>query len=84
MRGTSTASWNGGSFNVSNGRLSCGGTYDANDQSPTITIPVLCSDGRKGIVFATQDNSGTAGGGTLTLNDGTIGSFTFGVAANKI
>jgi hypothetical protein len=85
MRGTSTANWNGeGSFNVSNGKLKCGGTYNSTDQSPTITTPVLCNDGRKGIVIATRDNSGTSGGGTLTLNDGTTGSFIFGTAAAKL
>jgi hypothetical protein len=30
-------------------------------------IPVLCSDGRKGIVTATRDYSGMSGGGHFTL-----------------
>ena len=36
MRGTNTASLSGGSFNVSSGKLSCGGSYDALDTSPTM------------------------------------------------
>jgi hypothetical protein len=48
LRGTTTASLSGGSFSVSNGLLTCGGDYNALDTSPTISIPVLCSDGRKG------------------------------------
>jgi hypothetical protein len=47
MRGTATASVSGGSFSVSNGSLACGGDYSALDTSPTISIPVLCSDGIK-------------------------------------
>ena len=84
MRGSATAALSGGSFNVSSGKISCGGTYDALDTSPTISIPVLCTDGRKGIVTATRDNSGLGGGGTFTLNDGTTGSFIFGNAAAKL
>jgi hypothetical protein len=84
MRGTTTASLSGGSFSVSNGSLTCGGDYNALDSSPTISIPVLCSDGRKGIIIATRDNSGMSGGGHFTLNDGTTGDFMFGVAAGKL
>jgi|ERR1700733_402989 len=72
MRGTTTASLSGGSFSLSNGLLTCGGAYNALDTSPTISIPVLCSDGRKGIITATRDNSGMSGGGHFTLNDGTL------------
>ena len=84
MRGTTTASLNGGSFSVSSGSLSCGGDYNAIDSSPTISIPVLCSDGRKGIISVTRDNSGLSGGGHFTLNDGTTGDFMFGTAAGKL
>jgi hypothetical protein len=84
MRGTATASVSGGSFSVSNGSLTCGGDYSALDTSPTISIPVLCSDGRKGIVIATRDNSGMSGGGHFTLNDDTTGDFMFGTAAGKL
>ncbi len=84
MRGTTTASLSGGSFNISNGTLSCGGDYNALDQSPTISIPVLCNDGRKGIITTTRDYSGLSGGGHFILNDGTTGDFMFGTAAGKL
>ena len=84
LRGTTTAALSGGSFSVSNGTLSCGGTYNALDTSPTISIPILCNDGRKGIITATRDNSGTGGGGHFTLNDGSTGDFIFGDAASKL
>lgn len=81
LKGTATAALSGGSFTATNGKLTCGGDYNALDTSPTITIPVLCNDGRKGIIMATRSNSGTSGGGTYTLNDGSTGSFIFGEAA---
>lgn len=84
MRGTTTAAVSGGSFSVSNRSLTCGGDYNALDTSPTISIPVLCSDGRKGIIIATRDNNGMSGGGHFTLNDGTTGDFMFGAAAGKL
>jgi hypothetical protein len=84
MHGTNSASLSGGSFDVSNGTLSCVGTYSVGNPSPTISIPVLCNDGRKGIVIATRDYGGMSGGGTFTLNDGTTGNFIFGDAANKL
>lgn len=84
MRGTTTASLSGGSFNVSSGALSCGGTYNALDTSPTLSIPVLCNDGRKGIITATREASGTSGGGHFSLTDGTTGDFMFGEAAARL
>jgi hypothetical protein len=84
MRGTNTFSLSEASFNVSNGTLSCGGSYNPLDTSLTVTTTVLCNDGRKGIVISTRDRTGMSGGGTFTLNDGTTGSFIFGDAANKL
>lgn len=81
LRGTTTASLSGGSFSATDGSLSCGGDYDALDTSPTISIPVLCSDGRRGIVIATRDNNGLSGAGTVRLTDGSEATFMFGRAA---
>jgi hypothetical protein len=84
MRGTTTASLSEGSFSVSNGQLSCAGTYNALDTSLTISIPVLCNDGRKGIITATREPNGLSGGGRFILTDGTMGDFMFGAAAEKL
>ena len=84
MQGTNTASLSGGSFEVSNGSLTCGGTYRLGNPSPTIAIPVLCNDGRKGLVTATRDYGGMSGGGHFTLHDGTTGDFAFGEAACRL
>jgi clan AA aspartic protease (TIGR02281 family) len=83
LRGTATASLAGGSFNVSNGALSCGGTYDALDTSTTITMPVHCNDGRNGTVVSTR-TSYTSGYGNFILADGTDGRFVFGSAASTV
>lgn len=81
LRGTATAAFNGGSFSVSNRKMSCGGSYNALDASPTISMPVLCSDGRRGIVIATRDAGGTSGAGTIRMMDGEEATFMFGRAA---
>jgi hypothetical protein len=81
LRGTAAASLSGGSFSATDGKLTCGGSYNALDTSPTISIPALCSDGRRGIVIATRDASGTSGGGTVRMTDGEEATFMFGPAA---
>jgi hypothetical protein len=82
-KGSVTASMsNGGSFVASNGKVSCSGTYDAMTVSPTVSFPVVCSDGRKGLGTATRDSGGTTGSGTIKMNDGSDWTFVFGPAAN--
>lgn len=85
MRGTATAALSGGSFQVSgtyNGKpLNCAGTYDSMNTSVTISMPVQCSDGRKGIVIATREANGIDGSGRVRLEDGTEADFVFGKAA---
>jgi hypothetical protein len=81
LRGTYTASLSGGSFQVTDGKLTCAGSYDSMDTSSTITMPVHCSDGRKGFVVSTRQPNGVDGFGKVTLNDGTQADFVFGKAA---
>jgi hypothetical protein len=69
---------------VSDSKFSCAGSNSLGNPSATITIPVLCEDGRKGLVTATRDYGGMSGGGRFTLNDGTTGDFIFGTAASKL
>jgi hypothetical protein len=68
---------------VTNGKLTCAGSYNPLNQSTTITVTLLCSDGRTGIAIATRD-SPVSGGGKVTLSDGEEGTFIFGDAASKI
>lgn len=85
LRGTATAALNGrGSFSVSDGVLTCSGTYNSLDQSVTISIPVACNDGRKGIIIATRQADGLNGSGRVRLNDGTEADFVFGDAARAL
>jgi len=82
LTGTNTVTIAEGSFSVSDGALTCSGSYNPHQQSQTITIPVLCSDGRKGIIRAVRDTA-TSGSGTFRLNDGYQGDFVFGRAAEN-
>ena len=81
LKGTTTASLSGGSFSATDGKLTCRGNYDSLNTSVTITMQVLCSDGRKGFVVSTREANGTDGHGTARLNDGSEWSFVFGHAA---
>ena len=82
LTGTNTVSLSEGSFTVSDGKLTCSGSYNPLQQSQTISMPVICSDGRKGIVRAIRDTA-TSGSGTVRLNDGYQGDFLFGTAAQN-
>jgi hypothetical protein len=83
LRGQNTVSLTEGSFSVTNGKLTCAGSYNPLNQSSTITVTLACSDGRTGIAIATRD-SPVSGGGKVTLSDGEEGTFVFGDAAAKI
>jgi hypothetical protein len=83
MRGTNTASVFSATFTVTDGKITCSGSYNPLNESQTITTTVTCTDGRTGIVTAVRD-SATSGGGTVTLSDGTSGRFIFGEAASRI
>jgi hypothetical protein len=83
MRGTNTFNLASATFTVTDGKITCSGSYNPLNQSRTITTTVTCTDGRTGILTATRD-SATSGGGTVTLSDGTSGRFIFGDAASRI
>jgi hypothetical protein len=83
--GTTTASLSGGTFEVSDGaNLRCAGTYDALDTRPTISAPVMCNDGRSGVVTVTRTPDGRSGSGTATLSDGTTATVGFGSLAASV
>jgi hypothetical protein len=82
LRGSTTASLlEGGTFQATDGKLTCSGTYDINSGSLTVNGKVLCNDGRTGFVMATRERGGQAGSGRVRLNDGTEADFVFGNAA---
>jgi hypothetical protein len=83
LRGENTFGVSGGSFSVTDGNLTCTGSYNALNQAATITIPILCSDGRTGIAMSTRD-SAHSGGGKVRLTDGSEWDFIFGEGARRI
>ena len=83
LRGTNTVSMTDGSFSVTDGKLTCSGSYNPLNNAQTITVTLVCNDGRTGIAIATRDST-MSGGGHVQLSDGTDGTFAFGAAAAKI
>jgi hypothetical protein len=81
LRGTTTASLAGGTFEATDGKLTCSGTYDSLSQSVTLNAKVICNDGRTGFVIATRDRGGQSGSGRVRLSDGSEADFVFGNAA---
>jgi hypothetical protein len=81
LRGTATAAMTGGSFSVTDGKLTCAGSYNSLDTGVTISMPVQCNDGRKGIITATRNSDGMSGAGRVRLSDGMEADFIFGDAA---
>jgi hypothetical protein len=81
-RGSVTASLtDGGSFIVSRGDVRCSGNYDAFTTSQTVSFPVICTDGRRGLGTAIRDASGVTGSGTIRMSDGGNWTFVFGPSA---
>lgn len=81
LRGTATATLTGGSFQATNGKLTCSGTYDSTSGSITLNAKVICSDGRTGFAIITRDKGLQSGAGRVRLTDGTEADFIFGPAA---
>lgn len=68
-----------GTFKVTDGKLTCSGSF-SNTTSMTVTMPVLCSDGRRGFATVTCDLNG-GGTGRVVLNDGSQANVVLGPAA---
>ncbi len=86
MIGTTTAAMSGGSFQVAtpDKSITCSGTYDAMDMTPTISVPVTCTNGLFGTAVVTRDPSGTSGSGTFKASDGSVGRVAFGNRSGSI
>lgn len=83
-RGTATATFlEGGWFQASNGKNSCQGRYAPATELKTVTFPVTCTNGLRGIGTATYQNP-QAGGGEIVMQDGTRWRFIFGQQALAI
>jgi hypothetical protein len=78
--GTTSASLSSGTFEVADpaSSLRCSGNYDPLDMAPTITAPVVCSDGRTGVIIVTRTADGLSGSGSVVMSDGSSGRVGFG------
>ncbi len=84
FRGTATASFlEGGWFQATNGQNSCSGRYTPKQETKTVTFPVTCNNGMRGIGTATYETP-YAGGGEIQMQDGSRWKFIFGRAALAI
>lgn len=84
FRGSATDTFlHGGSFQATNGSAVCTGTYDKFADISTVSFPVVCNNGLRGVGTAFFQ-SATTGSGTVTMTDGSQWQFIFGRAALSI
>jgi hypothetical protein len=84
LRGTTTADLSGGSFQASDGKLTCSGSYDPTTGSITLNVKVTCNDGRTGIAMVTRERGLQSGSGRVRLSDGSEADLVFGPAAQAL
>ena len=84
FRGSATDTFlHGGSFQATNGTAVCTGTYDKFADISTVSFPVVCNNGLRGVGTA-YFQSPTAGSGFVTMTDGSRWQFIFGQGALAI
>lgn len=84
LKGSATGYLTGGTFEVTDGTLTCSGNYNPATGRPTVEVAVVCSDGRKGIGVADRGPDGLSGSGVINLNDGSVVRFIYGSAAHTL
>ena len=84
FRGSATNTFlEGGTFQASNGRAVCTGTYRQHSDIRTVSFPVVCNTGLTGIGTAKFDTA-RSGSGFVTMSDGSQWQFIFGRDALRI
>lgn len=85
MKGTATAKASGeGTYTMTNGEMTCVGSYNALDMSLTIPLSILCDNGISGVGSATRTAGGQSGSGTFTTTDGRNWQFVFGQSVTSL
>jgi hypothetical protein len=85
LTGSALATVDVGKFEVHDNRgLSCSGTYDPLDVSPTLTAATSCTDGRTGTVVVNRTRDRQGGTGTVRFSDGSTGAVAFGSMNNSV
>ena len=81
FRGSATDTFlEGGSFHATNGRSVCTGTYTKVQDISTVSFPVVCNTGLRGVGTAYFETP-TRGSGFVTMSDGSRWQFLFGRGA---
>ena len=70
----------GGSFHATNGKSVCHGRFNQTIDIKTVSFPVHCNNGLRGIGTANFETA-SSGSGFVTMNDGSRWQFIFGRAA---
>ena len=84
FRGQATSAFlEGGTFQASNGNVTCRGVYTPVQAGETSTFPVNCSNGLSGVGTARFED-GLSGGGFITMQDGSQWQFIFGRGALQV
>jgi hypothetical protein len=78
LLGSYNATLIGGTFSVTDGKLTCSGSYNSLDYSTTISMAVECSDGRSGTATVNRNSSLTSGTGTVQMEDGSRATLVVG------
>ncbi len=73
----------GGSFQATNGSVVCTGRYNKHTDISTVSFPVVCNNGMRGLGEARFQNH-TSGAGTVTMTDGSTWQFIFGNGALQV
>lgn len=60
------------------GGARCSGTYNVRDPSPTLVVPVACTDGHTGEAVITRTPDLMSGSALVSLSGGLTGQFVFG------
>ena len=84
LRGTATATLEQGSFEVTDGKLTCVGSYNPLTESTILSAKVTCNGGRTGFAIITRDAGLQSGSGRVRLNDGSDADLVFGAAARSL
>jgi len=58
--------------------IRCDGNYDARNRSPTLVVPVTCSDGSRGETVIARQSDLVSGSAIVALDSGKRGQFVFG------
>ena len=84
FRGSATNTFlEGGQFHATNGKSTCFGRYRQHSDIKTVSFPVHCNNGLRGIGTAFFESS-VSGSGFVTMSDGSQWQFIFGSGARGI